>query len=138
MVQEEDLLNLSIEENNDEKIELQLEEEPALEEVFETPQAEYSKAVIANEIGLDKETFEELFHDYIKETRNILNSIETAIQSDDIIKVKKETIKLKGMSDNMRVHSFSDQLDTLMNNSDNQEMSNAVKAINAIINQISK
>ena len=126
---QEDLLDLQIEEDdNTENLELETE----------VPQVEYSKTLVANEIGLDKETFEELFHDYIQESKNILDTIDTAIESDDIVKVKQETIKLKGMSENMRVHSFSDQLDILMNNSDKQEMSAAVQTINTIINQISK
>jgi len=119
------------------------EEMETQEEVVETPEEsepaiEYSKTQVANEIGLDEETFEELFNDYIHESKTILETLDSALAIEDSTKIKQEAIKLKGMSDNMRVHSFLDKLDILISSSDKTEMRSALESISTIIEKISK
>jgi HPt (histidine-containing phosphotransfer) domain-containing protein len=168
VAEDEDLLNLSLDEEpfKDEDIsledtleislqEIELPEETNAPEEIELPEeintpeeieipeetepfVEYSKTQVANEIGLDEETFEELFNDYIHESKTILQTLDSALTVEDNTKIKQEAIKLKGMSDNMRVHSFLDKLDILINTSDKTEMKNALESIRTIIQKISK
>ena len=97
----------------------------------------YSKEIAANEIGLDIESFNELFEDYIKEVKEISSSIKKALRDEDISSVNQESLKLKGMSENMRVTSFSKELDTLINSKDSQDISSALETIDKIIELLS-
>jgi len=99
---------------------------------------EYSKELIANEIGLDQESFNEIFEDYIQDSQSSADTIREAITEGDFTKCKKETLKLKGMSDNMRVHAFKDELSSLTSSTDKDELLKAVTKIDAVIAQISK
>ena len=110
-------------------------QEPTVEEVLDI---EYSKELIASEIGLDQESFNEIFEDYIQDSQSCANTIREAITEGDFTKCKKETLKLKGMSDNMRVHAFKDELNSLTSSTDKEILLNAVTKIDAVIAQISK
>ncbi|MDO8454655.1 MAG: Hpt domain-containing protein, partial [Sulfurimonas sp.] len=88
------------------KIELTLEETPK--------EITYNKKQAAAEIGLDDETFCELFEDYILESKVLCNSIHSAIESNNLSMCKQSAIKLKGMSDNMRVCDLTADLETLV------------------------
>ncbi len=98
----------------------------------------YSKELIANEIGLDQESFNEIFEDYVHDGKSSTQTMREAIQESDFAKCKKEAMKLKGMSDNMRVHTFKDELNSLINSTDKDELNRAVKKIDAVLAQISK
>jgi len=108
------------------------------EEEDEVLDIEYSKELIANEIGLDQESFNEIFEDYIQDSQSSANTIREAVTEGDFTKCKKEALKLKGMSDNMRVHAFKEELSSLTNSTDKDELLKAVKKIDAVIAQISK
>lgn len=135
----EDEVSIEIDETED----LTLEEEEEVvtgsvieeEEVFDI---NYSKDIVANEIGLDKESFDEIFEDYINDSQLSISTMTEAISQNDLTQCKKEAMKLKGMSDNMRVNAFKDELITIINSSDKDELSSAIKKISAIIAQISK
>ena len=113
-------------------------EEFSSEEAKEVLDIEYSKELIANEIGLDQESFNEIFEDYVQDSQSSAEIIREAITEDDFTKCKKEALKLKGMSDNMRIHSFKEELTDLINSTDKDELFKAVKKIDAVIAQISK
>ncbi len=98
----------------------------------------YDKHSIANEIGLDHNSFHELFDEYISESQNLIMSIEDAIKTNNIEKWKNETLKLKGMSDNMRITSFTAQLEILFNTDDTKKAKDALGEIQSIIFEISK
>jgi len=123
---------------------LDIQESFEIEEEFEiTPDAtpseiEYSKEIVASEIGLDKESFDEIFEDYIIDSLSAIKEINEAISENDFYQCKKEALKLKGMSDNMRVNAFNDELNSLINSSDTNELTNAITKIGATIAQISK
>ncbi len=166
VAEDEDLLNLSLDEEpfededlsseDTQELSLQdledkLQSSPELKSIQEIeipdeintpeesePAVEYSKTQVANEIGLDEETFEELFDDYIHESKTVLETLDSALTIEDSTKIKQEAIKLKGMSDNMRVHSFLDKLDILISSSDKTEMRSALESISTIIEKISK
>jgi HPt (histidine-containing phosphotransfer) domain-containing protein len=97
----------------------------------------FSKAEAAAEIGLDEESFNELFDDFVNESHQIFQKIDTAIQNDDLQTCKSEALKFKGMSDNMRLHEFTNELETLIHSSDKDEIAAAAKKIDATISKIS-
>ncbi len=142
----EDEISIDIEEVNtsssseeEESTDLDELEEFNIEEDIQEPiEINYSKEIIANEIGLDQESFNEIFDDYILDSKSSIAAIHKAISEDDFTKCKKEGVKLKGMSENMRVNTFKEELTSLINSSDKDELSKAVKKIDAAIAQISK
>jgi HPt (histidine-containing phosphotransfer) domain-containing protein len=141
-----DLLELDkeIEESDDEPLKLELEEEIELEtpsfieEEVALPVIEYSKEKVAGEIGLDVESFNELFEDYISESGIIISEIKSALENHDYSACKHEAMKLKGMSDNMRINSFTHEVETLMRSNDEEETNQAIQKIEIIISEISK
>ncbi|MCD6191173.1 MAG: Hpt domain-containing protein [Sulfurimonas sp.] len=129
----------SMHEEDEIDIDLREIEEPTVEkEAEELLDIEYSKELIANEIGLDQESFNEIFEDYIQDSQSSADTIREAITEGDFTKCKKETLKLKGMSDNMRVHAFKDELNSLTSSTDKDMLLKAVTKIDAVIAQISK
>jgi len=68
---------------------------------------EYSKESVASEIGIDIKSFNELFTDYITEAHASSSVIKGAIESFDLPTCKKEALRLKGMSENMRINNFT-------------------------------
>ena len=78
----------------------------------------YDKKRAAHEIGLDMESFNVLFEDYMIESRELANLITKSIQENDLTKSKNAAIKLKGMSENMRVHNFDNDLEMIINADD--------------------
>jgi len=144
-----DLLDIDTLEDDlelEEDLTLELEDEPELSLDVEMPDLEnesitpeileYSKATTAADIGLDIESFEELFGDYIQESTILTESISSALNENDLVKCKNDALKLKGMSDNMRVSAFSTELETLMNSSETQELQSAVTTISSLISQL--
>ena len=104
------------------------------EEIIE---ASYDKAQVADEIGIDSESFNELFEDYINESKELSTAIIDAIELNDSQKWKYSALKLKGMSDNMRVHNFTSELELLLKTSSKDEALNAANKIISVISKIS-
>ena len=132
-------VSLEIEDSLEVDAPLEIDEEFILE-VDEAPSPiviDYSKESVAGEIGLDIESFNELFHDYVQEAKNSTKVISEAISNGDMVTSQNEAVKLKGMSDNMRINAFSDELETLINSSNETEMAQAVTKIAAAITQLS-
>jgi HPt (histidine-containing phosphotransfer) domain-containing protein len=123
---------------------IKIEEESAelrQEKPVESTQAvsiSYSKEVSAKAIGLDMETFEELFGDYIQDSRDISSRIHQALAANSLEKCAKEARILKGMSDSMQVKEFTSELESLISSSDKNEMMHAIEKIENIIEEISK
>lgn len=131
-IKEEELAqDISIEEELPDLIQNEIEE-PKPEEIKIT----YNKQDVANEIGLDKESFDELFDDYLADTNNLCSSIQTAISEKNSDRWKEEAIKLKGMSDNMRINDFTNELETLLQTSESDEAKQALEKIKNFISQI--
>lgn len=118
--------------------ELDLQEEEVTEESIELPKIEYSKELIASEIGLDQESFNEIFDDYITDSQSLITSMRDAVSTNNFTQCKKEAIKLKGMSDNMRVNVFKDELANIIDSSDKDTLTESINKIDAVIAQISK
>jgi len=130
-VQEEEI-NVNISE--DDELSLEIDED---EDFMEEIEIDYSKDSAANEIGLDRESFDELFSDYIEEAKSSTLLIKDAVSNGDFSLSKKEAVKFKGMSDNMRINSFASELETLIHSSDESEIIQAVAKIETAIAQLS-
>jgi len=78
----------------------------------------YDKELIANDIGLDIDSFNELFKDYLNEAKELSDSMISSIEKDDLNACKSAAIKLKGMSENMRVHKLDEDLEAIINSTD--------------------
>jgi len=134
-IQEEEIkLDLNL--DSDFPDELTLELEPEILEVAKK-KIEYSKETAASEIGLDNESFNELFSDYLEEAKSSTSRIKDAVTNSDFTVCKSEAIKFKGMSDNMRINSFANELETLMHSTDEVEITKAVDKIETAVVQLS-
>jgi len=121
----------------DEEITLDLDDELISIEDPKTS-VEYSKESVADEIGLDIESFNELFEDYLSESKTILSEMKNAVASGDYATCRHEAVKLQGMSDNMRVNSFSDELSLLTKSNDSVEIDQAIESLENAISEISR
>jgi len=136
-------LDKEIELNEDEMIELEdevaldLAEDIVLEEE-DSPLIEYSKESVASEIGLDVESFNELFDDYLSESDIIIADIKSSIKDSDYKTCRHEALKLQGMSENMRLNSFMQELEVLTSSRDSDETTKAVEKIEQTISQLSR
>ena len=108
---EDDALDLEIE---DDDLSLELTDDESLNEDSNENQAiNYSKESAANEIGLDMESFEELFNDYVQEAKDLITQMREAAQNNDAPSLAQKALQLKGMSDNMRLTEISESLQEL-------------------------
>lgn len=98
----------------------------------------YSKVSAANEIGLDQDTFNELFDDFIHESKTIIENIQEATKNGDYITSSYQAMMLRGMADNMRITPLNEALKTIINSSDNDVIQEAIHMINTMINTISQ
>ena len=133
--EELDESSLSDEVKNIENMNLNLDQKPETQEKITI---DYNKNQVAHEIGIDDESFNELFQDYLNESQVSTKVINDAIEQNDSTIWKKVAIKLKGMSDNMRIHDFSNEVQTLIDTTDVETAKHAIKTINATLEQISK
>ncbi|MDD2790796.1 MAG: Hpt domain-containing protein [Sulfurimonas sp.] len=99
-------------------------------------QLDYKREVIANEIGIDIDSFNELFSDFIDESKDISAEIKNAIENGNKELYRAEAIKLKGMSENMRIKELSAELGTIINSTQASEAMSSIKKIDAILSQI--
>ncbi|EDZ61710.1 protein containing Hpt domain [Sulfurimonas gotlandica GD1] len=97
----------------------------------------YNKAQAANEIGIEAENFEALFNDYMIEGNKACSDINNAIEQGNHSSWRQTAIKLKGMSDNMRIHDFTVELESIINTEDSNEAKEAVDSIITKLQQIS-
>ena len=142
--EEDEKLDISLEEP---ELTLEFKEEPNMLSATETEtktemeiedEQIYSKEKVASEIGLDLESFHELFQDFVQESHAILAKIEDAITTGDYTTSRRQAIKLKGMSDNMRMHAFTNELKILIDSKDKDASIQALKNIEKILAKISK
>jgi len=140
--------------SDDEKLEIMPEEPEELLEFKEEPEIEaepepapeiemqseekYSKEKIASEIGLDLESFNELFKDFVKEAHTIFKRINEAVSTNDYKTSKRQALKLKGMSDNMRMHALTNELETLIHSTNKDAIAQAVTQMDNALKTISK
>ena len=123
-----------MEPDKESEAEIKLEE---LDIVQDNSQILYNKTSAANEIGIDSQNFNELFEDYTAESNNACSKINEAIEKNDPGSWKSSAIKLKGMSDNMRIHDFTSELESIIHTQDSNIAKVAIDTISAKLEQIS-
>jgi len=109
--------------------------EPVLQP--QTAELIYSKKQAASEIGLDIDTFNELFLDYIEGCQASADKIKKAILKDNAQQWRANAIQIKGMSDNMRVQDFTTDLETIIETQDKAVAQEALVKIESLIDKIS-
>ncbi len=72
------------------------------------------------------------------ESTAAIESINSAIEQNDSKEWKQNAIKLKGMSNNMRINNLTNDLSTIINTSDAEEVKNALNKIKISLADISK
>ena len=96
----------------------------------------YDKELIANDIGLDINSFNELFDDYIAEAKELSITILQSADNNDFTICKNLAGKLKGMSENMRINKLDSELDQIITAKDTQTIIEATNSIQAQISQL--
>ena len=122
-------------------LEVQIETEPVQieEEISEDAiNISYSKEKVANEIGIDLEIFNELFEDYIDETNIVVQEIENASKNNNFDLIHFEIRKFKGMNENMRINSFDNELEALLQTTNQEESLKLIHTIQNILDKLSK
>ncbi len=139
----EEPLELSLNESEDvqEGLELKVDEDQDEdksedEDATELNAQEYSKKKIANEIGIDFATFTELFKDFVEEAHTLFDKMNAALDDDNNDSLKIQVLKFKGMCDNMRMHTFADELEVLMHSDDKESIREAINKIDSAITKI--
>lgn len=112
-------------------------QDKAKEEIQESV-LHYDKKKIAHDIGLEVDSFNELFEDYLSETKELSKSMNSSIEKNDLYACKNAAIKLKGMSENMRIHDFDSSLEAIINAADADSAKTFVKNVLSKIDLISK
>lgn len=97
----------------------------------------YNKLAAAREIGLDQESFNELFQNYMEDSTHLLKTLNTAALNNDPQMWKKIAINLKGMSDNMRLNEISKDLEAIITSDDAHTVTNMINNINHKLTMIS-
>ena len=97
----------------------------------------YDKKKIAHEMGLNIDSFNELFDDYVNEAKELSSSMLEYIGKDNLDACKATAVKLRGMSENMRIHDFDDELKAIIGASDDLDTKDLVEKIISKLNLIS-
>jgi len=138
--------------SSDETLNLEIEEEfeepqASVEVPVEVPQVVkeelkqeflYDKKIAASAIGLDIETFNELFLDYIEGCKVSSTEIAKAIEKDDYQAWRTNAIQIKGMSDNMRVDDLTAPLEVIMSTKEQTTAREALQDVDLLIEKISE
>ena len=82
------------------------------------------------------ETFNELFEDYIVESKTLVEAIYDDAQNNNTDSYKQKALKLKSMSGNMRIFNFIDELNTISSSNDKQTIEDALNIIKSKLNTI--
>jgi len=98
----------------------------------------YSKKEAAQEIGLDQESFDELFQDFIQEANETLQAIHAAVAKNDFHKSQEQALKLQGMSENMRITSLTEEFESLSHIKDQESAAPILEKIDTLLNNLIK
>lgn len=98
----------------------------------------YNKEQAAHEIGIESESFNELFHDYIYESKALSLLIHSAIEANDEGMCKSNALKLRGLSENMRVHALKADFELLTTTQDMQSAKKTIEQIDLFLLAISQ
>lgn len=113
-----------------------LEETPLESDSDDKPET-YDKKLIADDFGLDIESFNELFDDFIAESTELSDTIVQSANENNLVSCKSMATKMKGMSDNMRIHRFDTELEDIINATSTQSVKESIELVKSKINKIS-
>lgn len=97
----------------------------------------YDKKVVAEDIGLDIDSFELLFEEYIKDSKEQAEKIIKSINENDLATCRNLAIKIRGMSENMRIHILDNDLESIINAQDIIGLNNIGETIISKLNILS-
>jgi len=120
----------------DDLLEEEIEEEN-IQESQSKPSINYSKEAAAKEIGLSLADFNELFSDFENESQVILKQMREAALLEDMTTLQNEALKLKGMSDNMRLSEFTQALGEIMQMQKKDEILQTINLLESQLKEIS-
>lgn len=100
------------------------------------PSSDYDKKRIAREMGIGEEHFEELLQDYVNDTHDLALMILSDIENGELHASKENAIKIKGMSENMRIRDLDEDIRSIIDSSDAQEIRTHTQNIIAKTNRI--
>ena len=120
---------------------------PSLEESDEIPKEvkiaietsqtlDYDKSEAVNELGLPSDLIEELLEDFKEQTKTHLQSLQTAIETDDKVTLYNIIMNIKGTADNLRITKISKVLEDLLHGSDQQKATQLLALLTNYINQL--
>ena len=96
----------------------------------------YDKELIANDIGIDLKSFNELFNDYVKESKELAQTISQSADNNDLSICKSLAGKIKGMSENMRINKLDAYLNNIVNTTDTQIIKTSAQEIISKLDEI--
>ncbi len=131
VVQEELDLNLDL--DLDEQ-EIKLETTPDIENLEDSS---FNKILAADEIGIDIADFNILFDDYLTEGNKACSIIDDAIEQNDSVLWEKTALKLKSMSENMRITALVQDLESIANTKDADTAKEIIAKVHTTLEQLS-
>lgn len=96
----------------------------------------YNKALIAGQLGIEEDFFDELIQEYKNDALAAGKEIASSISAFDTHAWKRTASQLKGISDNLRLSEISDELAILSQTNDAQEANKASKRLNSFLEQL--
>ena len=119
----------------------------ALEESYEIPKEskrstetleplDYDKSIAVNELGLSTDLIEELLGDFKEQTQAHLQSLETAIETNNKDALYDIVMNLKGTADNLRITKISKILKDLLFMENQQKAKELLILLKNYINQL--
>jgi hypothetical protein len=133
---EEDEFILSIKDEDEENKEEELKEETQTLIQSDIP-VPYNKHSVASEMGLNIDTFNDLFNEFINESSRLTKLFKDAYNNADLNECKNITSKLKSMSNSIRIHTFDSELGTIINSTNTDGFNEYINIIISKLKQIS-
>ncbi len=108
------------------------------DDILESLEVMYDKESVADELEISYQNFDELFHDFLVEAKNLVSAINDAILENNKDSWTIEAIKLKGMSKNMHLYDFVSELDNIIQEDDKHNVQRSINKIDSAIKSLSK
>ncbi|MEO1954694.1 MAG: Hpt domain-containing protein [Campylobacterales bacterium] len=108
------------------------------DDILESLEVMYDKKSVADELEISYQNFDELFHDFLIEAKNLVSAINDAILENNKDSWTIEAIKLKGMSKNMHLYDFVNELDNIIQEDDKHNVQRSINKIDSAIKSLSK
>lgn len=128
-----------IDDKEDDLLMIDLDEDNSLDMINIDENSEdiiYDREKAAQKIGLDLDSFNELFDDFIIESKALCDDIAISIEKNDVQKWQQYGVKLKSMNESMNIDSYMNELINIISSDDSQVVKVALDKINQTILKI--